>query len=183
MVNRIKAAFAKKEPLQESFTGFGVVLLCDVGSLSSSAQALHPVVLVEAMKQAMAIQAESVRRFGGAVDKHVGGSLIAYWPPEVMPRAINAASAAARAMIGESSGGVLRLRASFAAADFTVDASGPVGARQVQIVGRAYERAEGMLASQTSNEIITDLQTFEMLSPAERTGFVVDAGYARSKAT
>src|SRR4051812_1327542 len=94
MLSRIKNLFQKKEAQPEFFTGVGVVLIGDQCAAQLVGEPLGAVELVEAMKEILSFQTETVERFGATIDKYVGGCVVAYWPPKAMPNAVSSACTA-----------------------------------------------------------------------------------------
>ena len=181
MLSRIKALFGKEKELQpECFTGVGVVLISDLCAARLLDAPLSPADLVEAMKEVLSFQTETIRRFGGVIDKYVGGCVVAYWPPKMMPEAVSAANSAALALVKKKGAGRVNfeMRVSFSAAAFSVAAFGPAGRQRIQLIGRAFERANSMQGKLPSGGILTDAETLLSLPESERVNFVMNDGYA-----
>jgi len=134
------------------------------------------------MKDVLSYQTETIVRFGGIIDQFVGGCVVAYWPPKSMPQAVSAASAAAMALMKKNQVGSVcfDMRVSFCAADLAVAALGPAGRQSVQVVGRAYTRANSMQSQILGGGIITNAETFLMMSDDLKPVFEVREGFAYS---
>jgi class 3 adenylate cyclase len=182
MLTRIKALFAKKQASPEHVTGVGVVLISDQCSARSMSGYLSPEALLSVMKDVLSYQTETIVRFGGIIDQFVGGCVVAYWPPKSMPQAVSAASAAAMALMKKNQVGSVcfDMRVSFCAADLAVAALGPAGRQSVQVVGRAYTRANSMQSQILGGGIITNAETFLMMSDDLKPVFEVREGFAYS---
>ncbi len=185
MFSRFKAFFQKPEPDPECFVGLGVVLISDLCNVHLLAERLTPIELVKLTNRTLEMQTKIIRRHGGIIDKYIGGCVVAYWPPKLMPGAVSAASLAAVELSHQSK---LRrisfnVRVSFAAAEFMVAAFGPAGRQRFQAVGRAYERADTMLKRLREGGVMTDAETLGMLDADQRTSFEISDGYAIHRAS
>jgi class 3 adenylate cyclase len=182
MLTRIKALFAKKQPSPEHITGIGVVLISDQCSARSMSGHLSPETLLNVMKDVLSYQTETIVRFGGIIDQFVGSCVVAYWPPKSMPQAVSAASAAAVALMKKNQVGSVcfDMRVSFCASDLAVAALGPAGRQRVQVIGRAYTRANSMQSQILGGGIITNVETLSMMSDDSRSVFEVRGEFAYS---
>ncbi|MFA6288000.1 MAG: hypothetical protein WC661_11505 [Opitutaceae bacterium] len=114
------------------------------------------------------------------IDKYVGGCVVAYWPSKMMPQAVSAANSAALALVKKKEAGRVNfeMRVSFSAAAFSVAAFGPAGRQRIQLIGRAYERANSMQAKLPSGGILTDAETLQSLPENEQMNFILRDGCA-----
>lgn len=182
MIARLKALFRTPEPAPFFFTGLGVVLVSDLCSVSLKAETLGPTELIHAISESLTFQTDTIRHCGGIIDKYVGGAVIAYWPPHLMPGAVVSAKLAACALMTKQGIGKTDLNfdlvVSFSASEFSVAMFGPPTAFRIQAVGRALSRAQTMLKRLRTRGVITDEETLAMLPPKHRAAFVLQDGHA-----
>lgn len=154
-------------------SGISALLLAD--SRPNLSARISPVELVEGLKRVTATLVDAVEKHGGIVHLHVGGSLVAYWPPEKMPSAARDAVAAATAAIaacGDS------LAVSVAVADFAIADVGRDSAKRPLLVGPAYQRAEASLRLAGAGRVAVDAHTLEALPADISVRFVKDGDRA-----
>ena len=154
-------------------SGISALLLAD--SRPNLSASVSPIESVESLKRVTAALIDAVEKHGGIVHLHIGGCLVAYWPPENMPAAARdaiAAAAAAIAACGDS------LVASVAVADFTIADVGPDSVKRPLLAGPAYKRAEASLRLATAGRVAVDAQTLDTLPADVSARFVKEGDHA-----
>jgi class 3 adenylate cyclase len=76
-------------------SGIGAILIGDSRGVAKLSERISPAELIEALNRVTTALMAVVERNSGTVHQYVGGSLIAYWPPEKMPAAARDPIAAA----------------------------------------------------------------------------------------
>ncbi len=163
MSSALTNLFTAKKEEPRGFSGTGAILMADSRDIAKLSERLSPTALVESLNRVTAALISAVEKKGGIVHVHVGGSLIAYWPPSTMP-------AAAESAIGAALGAVAACGASIAVsvaiAEFALADVGPATAKRPLLVGAAYQRAEAALRVSRDGVVAVDFQTLDVL-PAD----------------
>ena len=165
---------AKKEQ-PRSFSGTGVVLMADSRDIANFLEHASPTEIIDRLNRLTTRLISAVEKKEGIVYVHIGGCLIAYWPPSMMP-------AAARNAIDAASDGVAACGASItisvAIAEVALADVGPATAKRPLLVGAAYQRAEAALRISQAGVVTVDSQTLEVLPADLQARFVRKADYA-----
>jgi class 3 adenylate cyclase len=156
-------------------SGICTVLMADSRGIAEFSERVSPVELVERLSRATTAMVTAVEKNGGIVHQYVGGSLIAYWPPEKMP-------AAARDAIGAAVEIVVAFGVSVAVgisvADLAVSVVGAGSAGRSMLVGPAYQRAEETIRTSSGGRVAVDMETLRALPADIRVRFVPANGHA-----
>ena len=155
-------------------SGIGAILMADSRATAKLGERVSPLELIESVNRVTTVLISAVEKNGGIVHLHVGGSLIAFWPPSMMPAAARTAiSAAAEAVAacGES------IAVSVAVADLAFSEVAGAARRPI-LVGAAYQRAEATIRAATAGRVAVDSDTLRSLPADISSRFVANDGHA-----
>ena len=84
MIWALTNLFASKKEEPRGFSGTSAILMADSRDVAQLSEHVSPADLVESLNRVTAALISAVEKNGGIVHVHIGGSLIAYWPPSTM---------------------------------------------------------------------------------------------------
>jgi class 3 adenylate cyclase len=175
MISALKNLVAPKKEELCGFSGTGVVLMADSRAIAKLSERVSSAELVDSLNRVTTALIGAIEKKEGIVYMHIGGSLIAYWPPSMMP-------VAARSAIGAASDAVAACGASVAVgvaiAEFALANVGPATGKRPLLVGAAYQRAEAALRVSRAGIVTVDSQTLGVLPADIQARFVRNDGYA-----
>lgn len=169
MISVLKNLVASKKEEPRGFSGVGAVLMADSRDVAELLERVSPVELVDSVNRVTTALISAVENHEGVVYQHIGGSLIAYWPPVMMPAAARSAISAASEAVAACGASIA---VSVAIAEFAVADVGPATAKRPLLVGSAYQRAEAALRVSPAGIVTVDSQTLEVLPADVRARFV-----------
>ena len=175
MISALKNLIASKKDEPRGFSGTGAVLMADSRDIAKLSERVSPDVLVESLNRVTTGLISAVEKKEGIVYVHIGGSLIAYWPPSMMPAGASSAIEAASDIVAACGASVA---VSVAVAEFALAEVGPETAKRPLLVGTAYQRAEAALRVSSAGVVTVDPQTLDVLPPDVQARFVTKAGHA-----
>ncbi len=153
----------------------GVVLMADSRSIADLGERVSPVELIERLSRVTGTMIAAVEQNGGIVHQYVGGSLVAYWPPEKMPAAVGAAIGAAAEIVAACGA---TASVSVSVADLAISDVGAGAARRSVLVGAAHHRAEATIRVSSAGTVAVDSETLRSLPVDIGDRFVAKEGYA-----
>jgi class 3 adenylate cyclase len=153
----------------------GVVLMADSRNIADLSERFSPVELIERLNRVTTTMIAAVERNGGIVHQYVGGSLVAYWPPEKMPAAVGAAIGTADEVVAACGDSVA---VSVSVADLAISGVGSGPARRPVLLGAAHHRAEATIRVSSAGTVAVDSETLRSLPADISDRFVPKDGYA-----
>ena len=155
MLAGLKNLFAPRKA-KAAFSGIGVVFMADTRGVTRLSESISPEEIVDHLNRSASTLIAAVEQRGGVVHQHVGGSVVAYWPPSEMPEAIGRAVAAGLDVIRKREVEVI---ASVAVAGLALSSA----AGRSLLIGPAYSRAEASLRLASVGCVAMDSDTLEAL--------------------
>jgi class 3 adenylate cyclase len=157
------------------FQGTACVMVSGLTIFGAVSERLSPVQAVQLISDCTDRQLRIIERHGGKVEQFVGGSVVAYWLPDVPHSLASHATAAAREIVGALPINLpveCRLKVGFSVAECARAVLGPTSSFRIQVVGRARSRAETAFRSLSfQHGIAVNPETFALLSASDRALF------------
>jgi hypothetical protein len=163
IITALKSLVGPSKEQPGGFSGIGPVLMADSRDIAKVSERVSPAELVEHLNRVTRELICAVETNEGIVHLHIGGSLIAYWPPSGMPAAARNAIVAASDAVSVCGASIA---VSVAIAEFALAEVGPASGKRPLLVGAAYQRAEAALRLSPGGVVTVDSRTLDVL-PAD----------------